>query len=574
MKKVILEALKKYRVKILLGIIFIGLNTYLLTIPPLIIGEIVDMLYNVEQNKQDIINSTYYLIGVCIILLVVRLIWKYFFASTQRGFEKEVRKSLFKRFLRLKAKELINIKNGEIMSYFVKDCTEMRLFLDKILSQGTRIVFTFIITIFQMAKGVNIFLTLAVLFPIFVAIILVIKIKKYLEESFRKSQTLFTDMSEFIQESNDGIKTLKAYSCEDAQIKKFVKKNKKVYESDNTVDIFSNLLKLSLDICFGICYAISLLLGSRLVLDGNITVGELITFNGYIALFVNPVAWLPQLISRSKRAKISFNRLQKLYTLETEKYSKNEPKNIIKLKGDISIKNVSFNYPGSIENSLEDINIEIKHGQTIGIIGTLGSGKTTLMNLLTRLFNIHHGQILIDGYDIKELPLEVLRKNICYITQDNFMFSSSIKDNISLFDEDYEDSEIKESTKKAIVYEDIKEMKHGINTIIEENGTDLSGGQRQRVALSRAFLRDRNILIFDDTFSSLDNNTSEEIISNVKKLAKGKTCIIISNKVSDVMFSNQIVVLNDGKVEEIGTNEELLENDGMYKKFYEHQSKK
>ena len=425
-----------------------------------------------------------------------------------------------------------------------------------------------------MAKGVNIFLTLAVLFPIFVAIILVIKIKKYVEESFRKSQTLFTDMSEFIQESNDGIKTLKAYSCEDAQIKKFVKKNKKVYESDNTVDIFSNLLKLSLDICFGICYAISLLLGSRLVLDGNITVGELITFNGYIALFVNPVAWLPQLISRSKRAKISFNRLQKLYTLETEKYSKNEPKNIIKLKGDISIKNVSFNYPGSIENSLEDINIEIKHGQTIGIIGTLGSGKTTLMNLLTRLFNIHHGQILIDGYDIKELPLEVLRKNICYITQDNFMFSSSIKDNISLFDEDYEDSEIKESTKKAIVYEDIKEMKHGINTIIEENGTDLSGGQRQRVALSRAFLRDRNILIFDDTFSSLDNNTSEEIISNVKKLAKGKTCIIISNKVSDVKDSDKIIVLKNGSIVEKGTHKQLTHKHGLYHEFYEQQSTK
>ncbi len=574
MKKVIIDILKKYKIKIFLQIAFISINIYLLTYPPKIIGQIIDMLYNIEENRQNIINSTYYLIGVCIILLIVRTIWKYFEVSISRGFERDLKVNLFRRFLKLKIKDIQNIKNGQLMSYFVKDVNEIRSTVYRVLSHGTRIVCTFIIVFIQMANGINIYLTMAVMLPIFLAVFLVIKIKKYIEKSFKKSQEMFTNMSEYIQESTDGIRTSKAYSCEWEQTKEFMRKNKRVYQSNNTVNIFSNLLKLSLDVCFGMCYAISLLFGSKLVIDGAITIGDLITFNGYIALFVGPITWLPTLIARYKRAQISYGRLEEIYNLKTEKIDSKSNIQKEKINGNIEIKNLSFNYPGILEKALDNINIEVKKGETLGIIGTVGSGKTTLMNLITKLYNIPDGNILIDGKDINDIPTQVLRSNICYITQDNFLFSSTIKDNISLFKDNYDDSEIRESTQKAIVYEDIRKMPEDIETVIGENGGDLSGGQRQRIAISRAFLKNSSILIFDDTFSALDNRTSEKLIENIKELSSEKTCIIISNKVSDVKYSDKIIVLDNGRIEEMGTHDELLSNNKIYTKFFNTQSKK
>lgn len=574
MKKVIIDALKKCKWTILFQTIFLGINIYLLTIPPQIIGRIVDMLYDIENNKQNILNNTYYLLGICIVLLIVRIIWKNFETINVRKSERDIKVNLFKRFLKLKLKEIQNIKNGEIMSYFVKDINEIRSTIYRISSHGVRIVFTFIIAIFQMVKNVNMNLTIAVMIPIIVACYSVVKIKKYVEKSFKKSQQRFTEMSEYIQESTDSIRTTKAYSCEGDQLKEFIRKNKKVKQSNNTVEVFSNLLKMSLNICFGMCYSISLLYGSKLVLDGKITVGDLITFNGYIALFVGPVSWLPQLIARFKRTQISYKRLEKVYELELEKV--NTKTNLLKdkLEGNIIIKDLNFNYPGVLDKSLENINIEIKKGETLGIIGTIGSGKTTLMNLLTKLYNIPNGKIFIDGKDINEIPIITLRNNICYITQDNFLFSSTLKDNISLFKDEYEDDEIKESTQKAIVYEDIQKMPKGIDTVIGERGGDLSGGQKQRVAISRAFLKNSSILIFDDTFSALDNKTSEKLIENIKELSEEKTCIIISNKISDVKGSDKIIVLDNGNVVERGKHEELICNNGIYNEFYKQQSEK
>lgn len=574
MKKVIIEALKGYKWKILLQVILLAVNTYLLTCPPLIIGKIIDNLYDIEANKQIILNDTYYLLGICVVYLLVRLAWKYLETYISRGFEKDIKEKLFERFLKLKVKEIQNIKNGEIMSYFVKDTNEIRSTVYRILSHGTRTVFTFIVVVFQMAKGVNLKLTLATLCPIVLAFFLVIKIKKYVEINFKKAQDSFTELSEYIQESTDSIRTTKAYSCEGSQLKSFITKNRKVRQNDNTVDVFSNLLTVSVDICFGLCYAIAFIYGSHLVLEGSITVGELVTFNGYIALFVNPVNWIPNLIARWKRAQISYERLDKVFSLEREKITVEKNKKQEKLEGNITIKNLSFHYPGMLEKALENININVKKGETLGIIGTIGSGKTTLMNLLTKLYNIPDGKITIDGKDINDIDIEVLRENICYITQDNFLFSSTLKDNISLFKEEYKEEEIKESTKKAVIYEEISQMPKGIKTKIGERGADLSGGQKQRVVISRAFLKDSSIVIFDDTFSALDNRTSQELLQNIKELTEDKTCIIISNKISDVKQSDQIIVLNNGEIVEQGIHDELIHNHGIYQEFFEQQSTK
>ena len=574
MKKVIIEALKGYKWQIPIHIILIGINIYLLTIPAKIIGNIIDLLYDVELNRQAILNNTYYLLGSCIVLLAVRMCWKYLETYISRGVERDIKIKLFQRFLKLKLQNIQDIKNGEIMSYFVKDTNEIRSTVYRIISHGIRIVFTFILAIYQMAKGVNIYLTIAVMLPIILATIIVIKIKKYVEISFKNAQNKFTEMSEYIQESTDSIRTTKAYSCEGSQLKEFIRKNKLVRQNNNTVDIYSNLLSTCTKICFGICYSISLLYGSRLVLDGKITIGELVAFNGYIGLFVGPVNWLPTLISRFKRAQISYERLDKVFSLDVEKINTKSNIKTERLEGNIEIKDLSFHYPGVLEKALEDINIQVGKGKSLGIIGTIGSGKTTLMNLITRLYSIPNGKIVIDGKDINDIPIEVLRSNICYITQDNFLFSTTLKDNISLFREEYIEDDIKESTKKAIIYEDIEQMPNGLDTVVGERGGDLSGGQKQRMAISRAFLKNSTILIFDDTFSALDNKTSEKLIDNIKELSKQKTCIIISNKVSDVKHSDTIIVLDNGRIIERGTHNELIGKKGIYNEFYEQQSTK
>lgn len=575
MKKILIDAIKKYKLSCIMEIVLIGINMYFLTFPPKIVGQIIDLLYDINGNKEKIMTYVFYLIGVVILLLFIRTPWRYLSMYTNRNVEKELKNKLFDHMMKMKMENLQKIKNGELMSYFVKDINEIRIAMYRLMSYGSRIVFTLIIVTGTMIRGVDFKLTIVTMLPILFTSYLVVKIKKYVERSFQKSQKYFTELSEYVQESTDAIRTTKAYSQEKYQFKEFIKKNRKLRSSNNAVDVHSTLLSTCINICFGLCYGISLLYGSKLVIEGAITVGDFVAFNGYIRLFVGPVSWLPGLISRVKRAQIAYYRLEKVFDLEKEKFFKTD-KEVFnqgdKLKGNIEIRDLTFNYPDSIDMVLEDVNLKIKQGEMLGIIGTIGSGKTTLMNLLIRLYRVPRGKIFIDGIDINDIPLMSLRNSICYITQDNFLFSTSLKENISLFKEEFKREEIEDSTKGAMIHDDIEKMENGIDTVIGERGTDLSGGQKQRVVISRAFLNKSNIVIFDDTFSALDNKTEESLLKNIRGLVEGKTCIIISNRISDIKNADNIIVLDHGNIVESGTHEELIDSNGIYQLFYQQQS--
>lgn len=570
MKTVLQTIFKKLSIKIMCIIILVGINVYLLTFPSKILGKIIDLMYNIDANKAIILRYIIYLLLASIGILIARIIWKYLIAISTRTLEKDLKDKLFSQFLSTSLTNIQNIKNGEIMSYFVKDVGEIRGILYRILSHASRIIFTFIIATYTM-KQVNLKLTLAVICPIIVTLIVVIILKRYVERSFKKAQRYFTSLSEYVQESTDSIRTTKAYSGELNQLKKFIKKNSLLKKGNIAVDVYSTLLSTSVTICFGFCYGITILYGSKLVLAGEMTIGDFVAFNGYIDMFFSPIYWLPGVISKFERAMISYKRLDKVFSLEKENLLlENREKNLI--SGDIEIKNLDFSYPNNIEKVLKNINITIKQGSSLGIIGTIGSGKTTLMNLLLRLYDATDGAIKINGTNINDFDITQLRENICYITQDNFLFSTTIKENISLFRKNYDDKEIKFSTEKAMFSEELASMKDDIYTIIGERGIDLSGGQKQRVVISRAFLTNSNIIIFDDTFSALDNKTEEYILKNIKELAKDKTCIIISNRISDVKDTDHIIVLDQGEIVEQGKHNSLLKNNGLYKKFYKQQA--
>ena len=572
MKKLLKTFFKKERFTIFAIIILVGINVYFLTFPSKILGKIIDLLYDIEVHKITIIKYIAFLILFSVLSLIIRVAWKSLVGKTTRLLEKILKDKLFENFLKLKLSSIQNIKNGEIMSYFVKDVGEIRTLFYRLLSHGTRIFFILVIATYTM-KTVNTKLTIATLCPMVITAIIIIILKKYVEKSFAKSQKYFTNLSEYVQESTDAIRTTKAYSGEVNQYKKFIKKNNLLKRSNIAVDIYSTLLSTSVNICFGFCYGITILYGSKLVLNKEISIGDFVAFNGYIDLFFTPISWLPGIIAKIKRAKISYKRLEQVFNLEKEKLMLTE-KNESRLHGNILINNLSFNYPGNIETVLENITIHVKEGETLGIIGTIGSGKTTLMNLLLRLYPVPDNKIFINGIDINKIDLQFLRKSICYITQDNFLFSTTIKENISLFQNRFKDSEIEESTEQAMLSSDLKNMKNGIYTVIGERGIDLSGGQKQRVVISRAFLNKSDIVIFDDTFSALDNKTEENLLNNIKELVKGKTCIIISNRISDVKDADKIIVLDSGKIVEQGIHLQLLQNNGLYTKFYNQQSSK
>lgn len=574
MKDIVKKLLKKYKWLVVIEVLFIIINVYLIAIPSRIVGNLINYLYDIDGNKDLIIQSIIKLLVVCIGFMITRVIWKSIEVKLEFATTKDLKDEMFSKMLKSKIESLEEIKNGKIMSFFVSDTQRVSRISSRMISAVSRIILNFIIVGYLMFKSSNVMLTIVALIPILITVILIILLRNKVSDSYKNAQKSFTELSEYVQESTDSIRTTKAFVGEDFKIKEFKIKNKEVKENNLNVIKLQNLLDIFINVGFGVAYAITLLYGSNLVINGTITIGDLVAFNGYLGILSMPVNWLPWVLTKYKKSKVSLKRLEELVNLPEEQIEIIDNEKYGELKGNIEIKNLTYNYPGYIERVLENISINIKPGESLGIIGVIGSGKTTLMNLLLKLYDVERGKIFIDGVDINDIPTKKIRDNICYITQDNFLFSATLKENINLFKDNYKDSEIEDSTKKAMIYEEISEMEEGIHTVIGEKGIDLSGGQKQRVVISRAFLNKSNIVIFDDTFSALDNRTEQHVLNNIKDLTKNKTCIIISNRISDIKDCDKIIVLHQGEIIEEGNHESLLDEKGKYYEFFENQAHK
>lgn len=573
MKKLLIKLLKKHTFFILIELIFITVNIYLLTVPSKILGQIIDLLYNVEANKNIIMNTTLYLLLMCSLLLISRVSWKMIDAKVSRNMVKIIRDTIFKKMLKTDVAKLDTMKNGDIMSYFVKDINVVRKFISNVITLMVRFVLNFVIVAMAMTKSTNVKLTLITLCPIAISIILILMMINKIEKNYNASRKKFTDLSEFVQESTDSIRTTKAYVGEKKQLEEFHNKNTSLRNTNFEVIKDETLISVFMNLGIGIGLGLSILFGGKMVLNNQISVGDFVAFNGYMIILQQPIRWIPWMVKHSKKFQVAYERLDEFLKMKEEKIKINEY-NSEPLKGDLEIKNLTYSYPDGGEEVLKNINIKVEQGKSLGIIGVIGSGKTTLMNLLMKLYKVPDGKILIDGKDINNIETDVIRHNICYITQDNFLFSSTLKDNINLFRDIYADEDILESTKSSMIYDEINDMPDGINTIIGEKGIDLSGGQKQRVVISRAFLNQSNIVIFDDTFSALDNKTEESLLRNVRKLTEDKTCIIISNRISDIKHCDEIIVLDHGQIMERGIHRDLLAAKKNYYEFYKNQAEK
>jgi ATP-binding cassette, subfamily B, multidrug efflux pump len=567
-KWIIKEFFKNNLFKYIVGITALVSSSLLQLTLPKLLGYITDSLKDKSQSASSILWLSAGMLGIALVLFGLKFIFRYFLMGRARDLECFIRAKLFSHLQTLPPKFYNNRKTGDLMAYATNDLGAIRrafsfglvFLIDGIIINLTSLV--------VMVETINPILTIAALTPIIISVFIILKLRRKMREKFVKVQESYSSISEKIQENISGVRVVKAYVQEEAEIEKLTKASSHRMKMQMEYTKLSSALRPIVQVSFGISFTLSLVLGSRLIQRGVITLGDFIAFNTYLGILINPINHIGRLVEVWQRALASIKRLDDIFEVKTDIIEENISFEGSELKGQLEMKNLSFSYPGANRRALKDINISLKAGNTLGIIGTTGSGKTTLINLLLRLFKVKKGHIFIDGVDLTEIPITTLRDNIGCVPQDNFLFSASIKDNIEFFDHRYTDEEIEEASKVSSVYENIVEFPEGFDTVIGERGITLSGGQKQRISIARAVIKDPSILVLDDSLSAVDTKTEEEILSNIKSILKGRTGIVIAHRISTIRYADEIIVMDRGRITERGTHEELLNKVGEYYKLY------
>lgn len=563
-KEFIKENLGKY----IIGVGALIASSLLQVVTPKLIGYITDSLDNRSHDLKTIYWMAFAILVTSVLLFGMKYLLRYFIMGRSRDLECFLRGKLFAHLQSLPPKFFNNKKTGDLMAYAINDLNAIRqafAFGIVFLIDGV-IINT--ITILVMGKTINPVLTVVTLIPISISVFVLIKLRKKVRMKFTEVQEAFALLSDKIQENISGIRVVKAYVQEEKEIEKLREASKhRRYVQMEYVKLSAAMAPV-VQICFGISFAISLIVGGNFVKQGKISLGDFIAFNTYIGLLTGPVNHIGKIIEVWQKALASMKRLDGIFMVQTDIVDENPRFRERRFKGEIVINNLCFSYPGTSRGCLKNISLEVPAGKTLAIIGKTGSGKSTLTNLLLRLFKVERGQIFIDGVDINDIPLATLRENIGYVPQDNFLFSTTIRENIEFFNSEYSLEDVEEAAKISSVYDNIIDFPEGFDTVVGERGITLSGGQKQRISIARAVIKDPSILILDDSLSAVDTKTEEEILKNIKEVLEERTGIIIAHRVSTIKHADEIVVLDKGKIVEKGNHEELMEQKGEYYRLY------
>lgn len=572
---------KKYFWHFFFGILTVIFVDYIQLFIPAITGRIIDSITNggiSEGNWQFLIEQIIYIALVGLGMFVGRFLWRICIFGEAVLVQSDLRFDMFEKTEKLSQRYYKVNKTGAILSYFSNDLETIEESFGFGIVQMIDGVFLLVMSLIKMFKLQGV-LTLLLLIPVVLLGLCAFFVDKLMEKKYEKRQKAFEDMSDYAQENFTGIRVIKAFVKERKELKQFAKEAKKNKDTNIEYVKVSSLLEVLFDALIYVIFGIILLGGSYLVylnikssgVEG-ITIGSLIEFIGYADTLIWPIFALAGTINLIARARTSLKRISNLLD---EKVEIVDDKVVCptELKGEIEFKNFNFAYPDD-ENTLilKDVNIKIKAGETIGIVGKIGSGKSTLVNMLFRLYNVEDNTLFIDGYDIMHLPIRMVRDTIGYCPQDNFLFSDSIRNNIAFSNPDMSLEEVEKAAEFADVRSNVEEFKDKYETLIGEKGVSLSGGQKQRISIARAIVKDPKILVLDDSVSAVDVKTEETILHNIQKDRKGKTTILIASRVSTVKALDKIIVMNDGKVEAFGTHEECLKNSKTYTRMVELQS--
>jgi ATP-binding cassette, subfamily B, multidrug efflux pump len=570
-KKILINFIKEHIVSYSIGVLFMLLTSYIQTLFPKVLGNTIDILKVNNFNPKAVYMNLGYIMLIALGTFASTYAWRNLIIGNGRTLECYLREKLFDHFQKLSPEFYNRRKTGDLIAYAINDINAVRMTFGPATAMAINGIVICVISVYSMAETINWRLTILSLLPVPIIIFVMFNIGKIVRKRFKKVQENFAAISDRVQENINGIRVIKAYVQEESEVEKFQELNDQMVESNLSMIGVSAYLAPLIELCFTISFVLNLILGGNMVLSGKISLGEFIAFNGYLTMIMSPIISIGRIITIVQRGMASLNRLNEIFNVNPEI---KDGENLIKtpINGDIEIKNLSFSYPDSKEIVLSDINLIIPQGHTLGIIGKTGSGKSTLVNLLLKMYNVQREKIFFDGIDINDHQFNTLRDSFGFVPQDNFLFNDSISNNIKFFKDIYSEDEIINAAKNSCIYESIMTFPKGFDEILGERGVNISGGQKQRISIARALIKNPEILILDDALSAVDTITETQILKNFKKIRKNKTSIIIAHRISAVIDAEDIIVLDKGKILERGTHLELLEKGGLYYETYKAQS--
>jgi len=572
--KHIIDFLKKNKGNYFIGILLLVFVDGLQMITPLIIGNFTDALSDGLLTMRMIYKYVFLVLIIAIAVAVGRFGWRMYIIGISKRLEKYVRNKVFRHLENMSQNYYNNHKTGDLMAHCTNDISMIRM----AFGGGTIMIidslFMTIITIILMITRIDFRLTLIALSPLPFIALLVLLLSKVMRRKFKAVQEAFSTMSEVVQESFGGIRIIKSFVQETSELEKFNRSNKNNFDKNMDLIKLQGLVFPLVSLITMISIIISLIYGGSLVINNEITIGNLVSFLSYVSMLTWPMMALGFVYHRLQQGRVSLERINKI--LDTEPEIKDGP--MVKeelndeiIKPNIEIKDLSFKYPDTNEFALKNISLSVNSGETLAIVGKTGSGKTTLVNLLLRQYNIPDEKIKIDEYDLLELPIRKIREMIGYVPQDNFLFSKSIEENIGFSNSKISFDNIKKVSKIAMVHSEIIKFEGSYQTLLGERGVNMSGGQKQRVSIARALAKDPDIIILDDSLSAVDTKTEESILNHLAEELKDKTSIIIAHRVSTIKSADKIIVLDHGSIVESGNHKSLLEDKGYYYDLYQKQ---
>lgn len=561
---------KQEKKSYIIGVFSLMMVALVQLVPPKVIGVVVDEIVNKEIRLTKIIVWVALLIGAGLAQYLFRYIWRMHIWGSAARLEKELRTQLFHHFTKMDSIFYQKYRTGDLMAHATNDLNAIQnvagagilTFADSVITGGT--------TIIAMVLFVDWRLTLIALLPLPLLAVTSRVLGSKLHDAFRDSQAAFSAINDKTQESITGIKVIKTFGQEKEDLADFTEKIDDAIVKNKRTNFLDALFDPFITLIIGVSYVLTIIIGGRFIMEGTISLGQLVSFIAYIGMLVWPMFAIGRLFNVLERGNASYDRVNELLHEKTHII---ERKDAIKTmaQGTISMKIDSFSYPKEEAVALENIQFSLQEGETLGIVGKTGAGKTTILKLLMREYDQYQGTISFGKHDIKNYTLDALMGAMGYVPQDHFLFSMTVRDNIRFAKPDLEQAAVEKAAALAFINQEIKAFPEGYDTMVGERGVSLSGGQKQRISIARALIVEPELLILDDALSAVDAKTEEAILSNLKETRQEKTTIITAHRLSSVMHAKEILVLDEGEIIERGTHQELLAQKGWYQRMWEKQ---